>query len=88
MSKLMTLYIAFEAIRDGRLQLDERLPVSAHAMSFGGSTMFLDTTDRVKVEDLLRGVIVLSGNDACVVLAEALSPDGTEGGFARLSSSA
>ncbi|SNT32095.1 D-alanyl-D-alanine carboxypeptidase family protein [Antarctobacter heliothermus] len=84
MSKLMTLYIAFEALREGRLQRDERLPVSAHAMSFGGSTMFLDTTDRVKVEDLLRGVIVLSGNDACVVLAEALSPDGTEGGFARL----
>ena len=84
MSKLMTLYIAFEAIRDGRLQLGERLPVSAHAMSFGGSTMFLDTTDRIKVEDLLRGVIVLSGNDACVVLAEALSPDGTEQGFARL----
>lgn len=84
MSKLMTLYIAFEALRDGRLQRDERLPVSAHAMSFGGSTMFLDTTDRVKVEDLLRGVIVLSGNDACVVLAEALSPDGTEDGFARL----
>lgn len=83
MSKLMTLYVAFEAIRDGRLQLDERLPVSAHAMSYGGSTMFLDTTDRVKVEDLLRGIIVLSGNDACVVLAEALSPDGTEAGFAR-----
>lgn len=84
MSKLMTLYIAFEAIRDGRLRLDERLPVSAHAMSFAGSTMFLDTTDRVRVEDLLRGIIVLSGNDACVVLAEALSPDGTEAGFARL----
>ncbi|MGP6090085.1 D-alanyl-D-alanine carboxypeptidase family protein [Antarctobacter jejuensis] len=84
MSKLMTLYIAFEAIRDGRLQLTERLPVSNHAMSFGGSTMFLDTTDRVAVEDLLRGIIVLSGNDACVVLAEALSPDGTEAGFARL----
>ncbi|MEL7254352.1 MAG: D-alanyl-D-alanine carboxypeptidase family protein [Pseudomonadota bacterium] len=84
MSKLMTLYMAFEAIRDGRLQLDEKLPVSAHAMSFGGSTMFLDTTDRVSVEDLLRGIIVLSGNDACVVIAEALSPDGTEAGFARL----
>mgnify|MGYP000020508091 FL=1 len=83
MSKLMTLYIAFEALRDGRLRLDEELPVSSHAMSYGGSTMFLDTTDRVKVEDLLRGVIVLSGNDACVVLAEALSPDGTEAGFAR-----
>ncbi|MBZ8119739.1 D-alanyl-D-alanine carboxypeptidase [Roseovarius sp. LXJ103] len=85
MSKLMTLYVTFEAIRDGRLSLDEKLPVSEHAMSFGGSTMFLDTTDRVSVEDLLRGIIVLSGNDACVVLAEALSPDGTEAGFARLS---
>ncbi len=83
MSKLMTLYVTFEAIRDGRLSLDDRLPVSQHAMSFGGSTMFLDTTDRVRVEDLLRGIIVLSGNDACVVLAEALSPDGTEDGFAR-----
>ncbi|MFW2590206.1 D-alanyl-D-alanine carboxypeptidase family protein [Sagittula sp. SSi028] len=84
MSKLMTLYIAFEAIRDGRLSLDERLPVSQHAMSYTGSTMFLNTQDRVRVEDLLRGVIVLSGNDACAVLAEALSPDGTETGFARM----
>lgn len=83
MSKLMTLYIAFEALRDGRLQLDEKLPVSSHAMSYGGSTMFLDTTDRVSVEDLIRGIIVLSGNDACAVIAEALSPDGTEAGFAR-----
>ncbi len=84
MSKLMTLYMAFEAIKDGRLSLDERLPVSSHAMSYGGSTMFLDTTDRVRVEDLLRGIIVLSGNDACAVIAEALSPDGTERGFAEL----
>lgn len=83
MSKLMTLYVTFEAIRDGRLSMQEKLPVSEHAMSYGGSTMFLDTTDRVSVEDLLRGIIVLSGNDACAVLAEALSPDGTEAGFAR-----
>ncbi|MCL6283928.1 D-alanyl-D-alanine carboxypeptidase [Ruegeria sp. 2012CJ41-6] len=83
MSKLMTLYVAFEALRDGRLTLDEKLPVSEHAMSYGGSTMFLNTQDRVRVEDLLRGIIVLSGNDACVVVAEALSPDGTEAGFAR-----
>ncbi|QAX30421.1 D-alanyl-D-alanine carboxypeptidase [Leisingera sp. NJS204] len=83
MSKLMTLYVAFEALRDGRLTLDETLPVSEHAMSYKGSTMFLDTQDRVRVEDLLRGIIVLSGNDACVVIAEALSPDGTEAGFAR-----
>ncbi|WP_019955069.1 D-alanyl-D-alanine carboxypeptidase family protein [Yoonia vestfoldensis] len=84
MSKLMTIYMAFEAIADGRLSVDDLLPVSAHAASFGGSSMFLDTTDRVRVEDLLRGVIVLSGNDASVVLAEALSPDGTEAGFARM----
>lgn len=83
MSKLMTLYMAFEAVRDGRLSMEERLPVSQHAMSYGGSTMFLDTTDRVKVVDLLRGIIVLSGNDACAVIAETLSPDGTEEGFAR-----
>ncbi|PJE32257.1 D-alanyl-D-alanine carboxypeptidase DacC precursor [Pseudooceanicola marinus] len=82
MSKLMTLYVTFEAIHDGRLQLDEELPVSQHAMNYGGSTMFLDTTDRVKVSDLIQGIIVLSGNDACAVLAEALSPDGTEAGFA------
>ena len=84
MSKLMTLYIAFEAVRDGRLALDERLPVSAHANSFGGSTLFLREGERVSVEDLLRGIIVLSGNDACVVIAEALSPDGSEAGFDRL----
>jgi len=83
MSKLMTLYITFEALRDGRLVLDEKLPVSKHAMAYGGSTMFLDTTDRIKVEDLIRGIIVLSGNDACAVIAEALSPDGTEAGFSR-----
>jgi D-alanyl-D-alanine carboxypeptidase (penicillin-binding protein 5/6) len=84
MSKLMTLYIAFEAVRDGRLALDEELRVSAHAASFGGSTMFLQENERVSVEDLLRGVIVLSGNDASVVLAEALSPSGTEEGFAEM----
>ena len=84
MSKLMTIYMAFEAITDGRLVIDELLPVSTAAAAYGGSSMFLDTTDRVSVEDLLRGVIVLSGNDASTVLAEALSPDGTEAGFARM----
>ena len=83
MSKLMTLFMAFEAIRDGRLSLNEKLPVSQHSMNYGGSTMFLNTRDRVTVEDLIRGIIVLSGNDACSVIAEALSPDGTEAGFAR-----
>lgn len=87
MSKLMTLYMAFEAInpQNGNPQLvtvDDLLPVSQHCMDYTGSTMFLDTTDRVRVEDLLRGVIVLSGNDASCVLAEALSQSGTEAGFA------
>ena len=84
MSKLMTLYMAFEYIDQGRLKLKEKLPVSDAAVKYRGSTMFLNTSDRVSVEDLLRGIIVLSGNDACVVLAEALSPDGTEKGFAEL----
>jgi len=82
MSKLMTIYMAFEAVADGRLGINERLPVSEHAASYGGSTMFLDTTDRVSVEDLLRGVIVLSGNDASAVLGEAIG--GTEPAFARM----
>ncbi|ABG32950.1 D-alanyl-D-alanine carboxypeptidase [Roseobacter denitrificans] len=88
MSKLMTLYMAFEAVRrgkaDGGLDLNERLPVSEHAQSYGGSSMFLRSGETVSVEDLLRGIIVVSGNDACVVIAEALSPDGTEYGFARM----
>ncbi|MGR3638984.1 D-alanyl-D-alanine carboxypeptidase family protein [Alterinioella nitratireducens] len=84
MSKLMTINMVFEALEDGRLTLETMLPVSQEAMDYGGSTMFLTTRDRVSVEDLLRGVIVLSGNDASAVLAEALSPDGTEAGFADL----
>ncbi|WP_224814169.1 D-alanyl-D-alanine carboxypeptidase family protein [Hasllibacter sp. MH4015] len=84
MSKLMTLLMAFEALREGRLTLETRVPVSAHAMSFGGSTMFLNTQDRPTVEELIRGVVIVSGNDASVALGEALSPDGTEEGFAEL----
>ena len=84
MSKLMTLYMTFEFIKAGRLSLDEKLPVSVNAANYTGSTMFLDPTDRVAVIDLIRGIIVLSGNDACAVLAEALSPDGKEAGFAKL----
>jgi D-alanyl-D-alanine carboxypeptidase (penicillin-binding protein 5/6) len=82
MSKLMTIYMAFEAVADGRLGIGERVSVSSHAASYGGSTMFLDTTDRVTIEDLLRGVIVLSGNDASAVLAEAIA--GSEPAFARM----
>ena len=84
MSKLMTIYMAFEAVTNGQLPLDQTLPVSEHAMSYGGSSMYLNTLDRPTVEELLHGVVVQSGNDASVVLAEALSPDGTEAGFAEL----
>ncbi len=81
MSKLMTLFMTFEAIENGILDLDQQLPVSAAAQAYGGSTMFLRAGERVSVEDLIRGIIVLSGNDACVVLAEAMA--GTEARFAR-----
>ena len=84
MSKLMTLNMVFEALREGRLSLADKLPVSQHAASYGGSSMFLKRGELVSVEDLLRGVVVLSGNDSSAVLAEALSPDGTEAGFAQL----
>lgn len=81
MSKLMTLNMVFEALDAGRITLEEKFPVSAHAMSLGGSSMFLNTQDRISVEDLIKGVIVLSGNDASVVLAEGLG--GSEAEFSR-----
>lgn len=81
MSKLMTLYMLFEALRDGRVTLDTTFSVSTKARLMGGSTMFLDETDRPRVEDLIKGIVVQSGNDACVVVAEGLA--GTEEAFAR-----
>ena len=81
MSKLMTINMLFEALRDGRVNLDDRFPVSSHAKSMQGSTMFLNETDRPTVEELIKGIVVLSGNDACVVVAEGLA--GTEEAFAR-----
>ncbi|MBU2935225.1 MULTISPECIES: D-alanyl-D-alanine carboxypeptidase family protein [Pacificibacter] len=82
MSKLMTLNMLFEALRDGRVTLDTQFSVSTRAKNMGGSTMFLDETDRPTVEELIQGIIVLSGNDACVAVAEGLA--GTEDNFARL----
>ncbi|MFO1066965.1 MAG: D-alanyl-D-alanine carboxypeptidase family protein [Geminicoccaceae bacterium] len=81
MSKLMTAYMAFDALRAGRLKLDDMLPVSEQAWKMGGSQMFLEVGDRVAVKDLLRGIIIQSGNDACVVMAEALA--GSEAAFAE-----
>lgn len=81
MSKLMTVYMLFQALHDGRVQMDTQLPVSTKARQMKGSTMFLDEQDRPAVADLIKGIIVLSGNDACVVVAEGLA--GTEAAFAR-----
>ena len=81
MSKLMTVYMLFEAVKEGRVQMDTRLPVSTKARQMEGSTMFLNEQDRPTVEELIKGIIVLSGNDACVVVAEGLA--GTEDAFAR-----
>ncbi len=81
MSKLMTLYMVFEALENGRLKLTDTLPVSTKAWQMGGSKMFVEPRDTPTVDQLIKGVIVLSGNDACVVLAEGLA--GTEEAFAR-----
>lgn len=80
MSKTMTIYMVFEALKDGRLKLDSELPVSEKAWRMQGSKMFVEVGKTVKVEDLIRGVIVQSGNDATIVLAEGLA--GTEESFA------
>lgn len=82
MSKLMTLYMLFEAVRDGRVSMDTEFTVSSRAKAMGGSTMYLDERDRPTVRELIMGIIVNSGNDACVVVAEGLA--GSEEAFARL----
>jgi D-alanyl-D-alanine carboxypeptidase (penicillin-binding protein 5/6) len=82
MTKLMTMYLVYERLKEGRLRLDDELPVSEKAWRMGGSKMFVQIGATVKVEDLIRGVIVQSGNDACVVFAEALA--GSEEQFADL----
>ena len=81
MSKLMTLNMLFEALEDGRVTLDSTFLVSAKANQKGGSKMFLREGAQVRVEDLIRGIIVQSGNDACIVVAENLA--GTEEAFAE-----
>ena len=82
MSKLMTVNMLFEALADGRVTLSTPFGVSDRAANMGGSTMFLTQGDRPTVEDLLQGIIVQSGNDACVAVAEGLA--GTEDAFARM----
>ncbi|MBE1237660.1 D-alanyl-D-alanine carboxypeptidase [Phaeovibrio sulfidiphilus] len=86
MSKLMTAYMVFERLKDGSLSLTDQLPVSENAWrtggsASGGSTMFLPLNSTASVEDLLRGIIIQSGNDACIVIAEGLAGD--EDAFSR-----
>ncbi len=80
MSKMMTVLMMLERIKAGTLKLDDTFPVSEKAWRKGGSKMFVKLGSRVRVDQLLRGIIVQSGNDACIVVAEGLS--GSEAAFA------
>ncbi|WP_249120325.1 D-alanyl-D-alanine carboxypeptidase family protein [Plastoroseomonas hellenica] len=82
MSKLMTAYVVFDQLKQGRLQLTQEMPVSERAWRMGGSKMFVQLGSMIPVEALIRGMIVQSGNDACVVLAEGIA--GSEQQFAEL----
>jgi D-alanyl-D-alanine carboxypeptidase (penicillin-binding protein 5/6) len=81
MTKLMTIYIVYDRLKQGRLKLEDELPVTEKAWRTQGSKMFVQVGSTVKVEDLIRGVIVQSGNDAAIVLAEAIG--GSEEQFAE-----
>ena len=81
MSKLMTLLLTFEALEEKRISLSTKFKVSEKASKIGGSTMFLEKNQTVSVEDLIRGISIVSGNDACIVIAEGLN--GTEESFVQ-----
>jgi len=81
MTKMMTVYLLMQRLKDGRLSLDDTLSVSEKAWRKGGSKMWVEVGKQVRVEDLLRGIVVQSGNDATIVVAEGLA--GTEEAFAR-----
>jgi D-alanyl-D-alanine carboxypeptidase (penicillin-binding protein 5/6) len=73
LTKLMTAYVVFGALQDGRIRLDERARVSERAWRMGGTRMFIEVNSAVEIEDLLRGLLIQSGNDAAVALAEHVS---------------
>ena len=80
MSKMMTVLMVLERLKAGTLHMDDTFPVSEKAWKMGGSKMFVEIGRRVRVDDLLHGIIVQSGNDACIVVAEGLA--GSETAFA------
>jgi D-alanyl-D-alanine carboxypeptidase (penicillin-binding protein 5/6) len=82
LTKLMTAYLTFSALHQKTLALEQTVPVSEKAWRTGGSKMFVKVGDQVRVEDLIKGMIVQSGNDACVTLAEAIA--GSEEAFAQM----
>lgn len=82
MSKLMTMYMVFDQLKQGRIRLDQTFTVSETAWRMGGSRMFVENGSQVPIEALCRGVIIQSGNDACVVLAEGIA--GSERQFSEL----
>ena len=82
LTKLMTAYITFSKLKEGSLKPDQVVPVSTKAWRMEGSRMFIEPNKPVSVDELIRGVIVQSGNDACVALAEAIA--GSEEAFAQL----
>ncbi len=81
LTKLMTAYLTFAALKQGTIKIDQMIPVSERAWKSQGSRMFIQVNTQVKVEDLIKGMIVQSGNDACVALAEAIA--GNEDVFAQ-----
>ena len=82
LTKLMTAYITFSKLKEGTLKPDQVVPVSTKAWRMEGSRMFIEPNKPVSVDELIRGVIVQSGNDACVALAETIA--GSEEAFAAL----
>ncbi len=82
MTKIMTVYVAFDRIKNTNFSISNECRVSAKAYKMGGSRTFLEIDDKVSVDDLLKGIIVQSGNDASIALAECLG--GTEEDFAKL----
>jgi D-alanyl-D-alanine carboxypeptidase (penicillin-binding protein 5/6) len=82
LTKLMTLYLTFDAVKSGQITLQTQIPVSERAWRTEGSKMFIEVGKTVPVEDLIRGISIVSGNDACVAVAEHLG--GTEAGFAEM----
>ena len=82
LTKLMTAYLTFAALKQGTIKLDQMVTVSENAWKSQGSRMFIQVDTQVEIEDLIKGMIVQSGNDACVALAEAIS--GSEDNFAQM----